>query len=224
MENRPGTMPRSSFSKLAKAVKASKGKKRKCKTAYELYLEFARWVARSINPYIDFHNVWTIGLASLDGSEDDESSNDDDDEETGLLAAERAQCLLVFKKLKSEIPNFMEMVDSFHAKPNILKDLAAQMTSAARQARTTDVSGLKEIGLDYVRSMLPEGRFDPDIDPKSLKSETRGWNHKQIAALLVPINLTDEFKDDPDRVIADILAGKHDVGADLFPSFFYPPC
>ncbi|KAJ3554960.1 hypothetical protein NP233_g12315 [Leucocoprinus birnbaumii] len=205
MENCPGNIPHSSFSKLTKAVKASKGKKRKSKTTYELYLEFAHWVARSINPYIDFHNVWTIGLASLDGSKDDESS---DDEETGLSATERAQCLFMFKKLKSEIPNFMEMVDLFYAKPNILKDLAAQMTSAARQARTTDVSGLKEIGLDYVKSMLPEGRFNPDIDVKSLKSETRGWNHKQIAGLLLPVNLIDEFNEDPDNSLI-LLVYKH---------------
>jgi hypothetical protein len=66
-------------------------------------------------------------------------------------------------------------------------------------ARSDDIRHLREYGLDYVASTLPQKELTPYIPPYSPKKSFRGWNHPVLAELLCPVEHLETFRADPNR-------------------------
>ena len=66
------------------------------------------------------------------------------------------------------------------------------------QARSDDITSLREQGLSYVAALMPGKVLSPAILAKSRKSQTRGVLHPQLGALLCPIDKYNDYVMDRD--------------------------
>jgi hypothetical protein len=73
------------------------------------------------------------------------------------------------------------------------------MTKACAQARGDDVASLRDEGLSYAASLMPNRVLTPTILAKAQKSTTRGFLHPQLGALLCPIHLYEDYMRDRDE-------------------------
>ena len=73
------------------------------------------------------------------------------------------------------------------------------MSQAAAQARSDDVSSLRDHGLSYVAAMMPDNVLVPNILAKSKKSQTCGFLHPQLGSLLCPVDKHNDYIKDVDR-------------------------
>lgn len=72
------------------------------------------------------------------------------------------------------------------------------MISASSTAKSNDVSSLKANVLVYT-GLIHEGQqLNPPILPNNKKSLVRGFNHIQLARLLCPARLLEDFDKDPE--------------------------
>ncbi|KAH9954641.1 hypothetical protein BGW80DRAFT_1377886 [Lactifluus volemus] len=95
------------------------------------------------------------------------------------------------------------------------------MTKACAQARGDDVASLRDEGLSYAASLMPNRVLTPTILAKAQKSTTRGFLHPQLGALLCPIHLYEDYMRDRDDTRAKLRDGTITVSSTQFPSFLY---
>ena len=67
------------------------------------------------------------------------------------------------------------------------------MTKSATQARSDDIGSLRDEGLSYIEALMPGNALSPNILTKSRKSQTCGFLHPQIGALLCPVDRYDDY-------------------------------
>jgi hypothetical protein len=66
-------------------------------------------------------------------------------------------------------------------------------------ACASDASRIKNMILDFVAAVLPGQRLDPPLSTAASKELSRGWNHPQLAALLMPAKLLGDYKANRDE-------------------------
>ena len=75
------------------------------------------------------------------------------------------------------------------------------MSQSATQARSDDIGSLHDEGLSYVEALLPDNALSPNILAKSRKSQTRGFLHPQMGALLCPVDRYCDYTMNRDKYV-----------------------
>ncbi|KAI0270166.1 hypothetical protein BGY98DRAFT_1068061 [Russula aff. rugulosa BPL654] len=101
-------------------------------------------------------------------------------------------------------------IDEFQTRIQAIK-------SGISSVRSADANRLKTHTADYV-PLDPNNKIVLNIGKSKMD---RGFNHKALGRLLVPVNLLEEYNENRDRVINRIESGEYRVTALQFPALLY---
>ncbi|GLB33255.1 hypothetical protein LshimejAT787_0101390 [Lyophyllum shimeji] len=205
-----GSMTELSDSILSKALR-----KAKPKSDLGAYRQTAKWLCRSLDPFINYFEILPV-CALINGSGAD---SEDDQWKYCLSKCPEDHFRLIHAVLKAKITGFCAQIGDLEDQGEDLEALGKFMNKAAASARSDDTGSLRDAGLDYVEL---DRKLEPCIPPRSQKSLYRGFNNITLARLLCPIQAVAEFDKNPAETIAKLQDGRIQATADDIPAFLYP--
>ncbi|GLB41608.1 hypothetical protein LshimejAT787_1002080 [Lyophyllum shimeji] len=199
-----------SLSVLSQALRRSNVK---LKSDLDAYSKAAKWLCRSLDPFINFFEILTV-CASLTGS-----GRENDRWKEHLLECSEEHFHEIYAVLRAKIRGFRTHISELEHHGEDLEALAKLMSESAARARSDDIGSLRDAGLAYVEL---DTKLDPSIPPRSQKSEHRGFRNLTTARLLCPVRVLAEFKANSAQTIEKLHDGRIQVTGDDLPSFLYP--
>lgn len=198
------------------------GRKRHKASTFEHYLTAARWVPRTMDPFVPMSHILWAGL-------DYEARRQGDNTNVytkGWNPDDAAYNLSLYHQLVEHSPSdpsLPELLDKLRdTDGETLERFISEMHEATIGARSDDCGSLKHEALqDYVPSdpSDPSCALIPPLPKQKLKDD-RGFNHPMLAALLCPRRELELFEVDPD-FIHRLRDGTFPVYADQWPAFLY---
>ncbi|KAF7782960.1 hypothetical protein Agabi119p4_2336 [Agaricus bisporus var. burnettii] len=182
------------------------------------FYDFARWTTRSLNPFIVYENVWAVGLyhwAQDQGKAIDIPKPNFEGDVLQLY-------LLIFEKMQESIVGFDRVLDQPMTGIYLPSKLGKQMDNARGTCLAFDAHRMKERITTYVDRILPNRKLEPPLTLTHKKELCMGWNHPQLAALLIPLKYLGAYKENPALTISQVMDGTLVIRGSDFPAFLYP--
>ncbi|KAH9967618.1 hypothetical protein BGW80DRAFT_1462134 [Lactifluus volemus] len=189
------------------------------------YKTLARWIGRCEDTFINFIQVFAIGMNEdfpATDTDDDDEEHDDDDDATPEDEEEYIQHhLRIYTIISERIKTFSTDIKTLSEREDQLHSLCEQMNAALSISRSDDIRSLREIGLSYVAALQPNKVLLPPIPPNSSKEDYRGWNHAVLAELLCPIEHIAAFRKDPSGTCQKFQDGTLTITSDQLALYMY---
>ncbi|KAF7783394.1 hypothetical protein Agabi119p4_1418 [Agaricus bisporus var. burnettii] len=182
------------------------------------FSEFARWYARSKNPFIVFENAWVVGLHNWVG----EQGETLEIEMPNFGESDSQLYQSAFDMMVASIPNIGRILAEPVVNAGLPTQLGKMMDESRGSACAIDATHIKSSILTYVALILPDRRLEPPLSHAESKELSRGWRHPQLAALLIPAKYLREYGCNPEQVTAEIDSGSRVISGRDFPAFLYP--
>ncbi|PSS31972.1 hypothetical protein PHLCEN_2v2261, partial [Hermanssonia centrifuga] len=180
---------------------------------YQKAVHEARWIARSISPFLDLDRVIFDGQR-LSGDPNGPIA----DKLKEMSPQEISHLRKTYMALKELVTTLREDEESWDSECESLETLIATLDGFSGKGRSDDLGQLKNAVLGFIPK-----RDGVDLlalnDPNK---SSRGWAHVTTARLLCPCNRLDEFDLNPKKFCRDVENGVIMIMADDLPCFLYP--
>ncbi|KAH8834402.1 hypothetical protein DL96DRAFT_1580425 [Flagelloscypha sp. PMI_526] len=201
--------------------KRKRGKRSTCKLPCKLrkLIKRARNFPRSVNPFIDTELLIEAGLEELGRREDAEELLDSDTDEGYDEDMRDESCM------DSDTKAFRRMWSSFKillAVPgSTFKQVVDELRFNSMSGGQGDRGHLRHDILSYLPKDLLHGTLKPQISLFQRTKADRGFNHPQIARLLVPIKDLVVFDSNPNAYRMKVLQGHIKISEKDYLLFLY---
>ncbi|KAJ3497771.1 hypothetical protein NMY22_g19666 [Coprinellus aureogranulatus] len=117
-------------------------------------------------------------------------------------------------------PNLEDILRALHDDDQLDAFIQYMMAASSRQRSDDSAKLSKNIG-NYLPE-TPDKPLNPHIDFSAPKSQTRGYYHKGIGALIVPLKYVRRYLRDPAKFRLELESGDLDFNERELPAFLYP--
>ncbi|KAI0053451.1 hypothetical protein FA95DRAFT_1601089, partial [Auriscalpium vulgare] len=124
----------------------------------------------------------------------------------------------MYRQFASQVPGFSNLIREFRENPQAFSLFVSALATAANDARMSDTGSLKKDSLSYVPRRIGDSLVPP-IRPDESKA-SRGYNHRDTGALLLPKRYQEEYDSDP-SFCDKIRDGKVKITSKMWASYLY---
>ncbi|KAJ3552346.1 hypothetical protein NP233_g12906 [Leucocoprinus birnbaumii] len=194
-------------------------------TILEKLFDAVRWFTRSKQAFANYSIVWMVGINEFCKDRENMESYVDDGDEFNIDDEGKSELMACFDALAKSTKRFEHVILALISQPpedDVIGKLASQMSSLRSATCSNDQTAIKSRLHEIVRLIIPGGELRPSFGSTVGKHEV-GFNHPQIARLLIPLKYLALLESDFEGTIANISAGALPITDDLFPAHLYPP-
>ncbi|PSS30961.1 hypothetical protein PHLCEN_2v2486 [Hermanssonia centrifuga] len=200
------------FEALCTALNENPKKAKLC-PQYSKAVHEARWIARSISPFLDVDRV------IFDGQRLPVDPNGPIAEELQEMSPDEIKHLRkTYTALKDLVTTLREDEECWHGDCESLDLLITTLDGFSGKGRSDDLGQLKREVLGFI----PKRNGVDSLALNDQNKSSRGWAHVTTARLLCPCNRLEEFDSNPQKFCRDVENGLIMIMADDLPCFLYP--
>ncbi|KAH9920298.1 uncharacterized protein B0H18DRAFT_1106292 [Fomitopsis serialis] len=191
----------------------------KAKPIVKPFWDAARFIPRAFGPFVNMEHILRLGLIISNNPDIDLDDNGPpicDAELQQIEKCELRDAFTTYNKLLTLCPTLKQLLPHAQMNAEDFKSVGEFLDQANRNARTDDISRLRDNVMKYIYEV--KGIQIPDSGLDKVK---RGWNCEATARMLCPRNLRDEFDADPKKFCQEVRNDRRLVDHDEWPTLAY---
>ncbi|KAK2467955.1 hypothetical protein APHAL10511_000250 [Amanita phalloides] len=150
------------------------------------FIKVARWIPLAIDPFINLHDVFMMGLQGWSGQRE------------RMTVDEQYKCI-VFENIVPLMPDLVSIISEFSKDAKTFQAMVTQMTKAVAGIRSSDAMTFKRSMSTYI---VPNEESKVQyLIPNFGQKQLWGWNHRVTRRFMCPMRLLSKFDANPQEFL-----------------------